>query len=224
VFSLEVKLILWKHTPRSCHPLLKILQRVSIFLRGAKLPQPACRVLICCPWTSWASCPPVSPSSLSSLPNLLTLLWTSQVEPTSQSLCCLSLLPEMLLPRYLHRPSSSPLILSSNITFLIGLHLLPFYIKRCLRNWCFWIVVWEKILESPLDSKEIKPVTPKRNQPWMLNGRTNAEAEVHKQMTHWKRPWCWEGLKAKGEEGSRGWDGWIVSSIHWTWTWANSRR
>ena len=38
---------------------------------------------------------------------------------------------------------------------------------------------------------------------------------------HWKRPWCWERLKAEGEEGNRGWDGWMVSPIQWTWTWAN---
>ena len=40
------------------------------------------------------------------------------------------------------------------------------------KNWCFWTVVLEKTLESPLDSKEIKPVKPKRNQPWIFIGRT----------------------------------------------------
>ena len=47
-----------------------------------------------------------------------------------------------------------------------------------LKNWCFQIVVLEKTLESPLDSKEIKPVNPKRNQPWIFIGRTDAEAPV----------------------------------------------
>ena len=46
------------------------------------------------------------------------------------------------------------------------------------KNWCFWNVVLEKTPESPLDSKEIKPVNPKGNQPWILIGRTNAEAET----------------------------------------------
>ena len=45
-------------------------------------------------------------------------------------------------------------------------------------NWCFWTVVLEKTLESPLDSKEIKPVHPKGNQPWIFTGRTDAEAET----------------------------------------------
>ena len=47
-----------------------------------------------------------------------------------------------------------------------------------LKNWCFWIVVLEKILESPLDCKEIQPVHPKGNQSWIFIGRTDAEAEA----------------------------------------------
>ena len=46
------------------------------------------------------------------------------------------------------------------------------------RNWCFWTVVLEKTLESPLDSKEIQPVHPKGNQSWMFIGRTDAKAET----------------------------------------------
>ena len=46
------------------------------------------------------------------------------------------------------------------------------------KNWCFWIVLLEKTLQSPLDSKEIKPVNPKGNQPWIFIGRTDAEAEA----------------------------------------------
>ena len=47
-----------------------------------------------------------------------------------------------------------------------------------LKNWCFWIVVSEKTLESPLDSKEIKPINPKGNQSWIFIGRTDGEAEA----------------------------------------------
>ena len=46
------------------------------------------------------------------------------------------------------------------------------------KNWCFWTVVLEKTLESPLDCKEIKPVHPKGNQPWIFIGRTDAEVEA----------------------------------------------
>ena len=47
-----------------------------------------------------------------------------------------------------------------------------------LRNWCFLTVVLEKTFESPLDSKEIKAVNPKGNQPWIFIGRIDAEAET----------------------------------------------
>ena len=47
-----------------------------------------------------------------------------------------------------------------------------------LNNWCFWTVLLEKTLENPLDCKEIQPVHPKGNQPWIFIGRTDAEAEI----------------------------------------------
>ena len=91
-----------------------------------------------------------------------------------------------------------------------------------LKNWCFWTVVLEKTLESLLDSREIKPVNPKGNQPWIFIGRIDAEALILsamwcEELTHWKRPWCWERLRAGGEGGDRGWDGWMASPTQWTW-------
>ena len=81
---------------------------------------------------------------------------------------------------------------------------------------------------SPLDCKETQPVHPKWDQFWMFIGRTDAEAEtpilwpLHEELTHWKRPWCWEGLEA-GEEGdNRGWDGWMASPTRCTWVWVYS--
>ena len=81
-----------------------------------------------------------------------------------------------------------------------------------LKNWCFWTVVLEKTLESSLDSKEIKPVNPKGNQPWIFFGRTNAEAPIlwspdAKSQLTGKKPWCWQRLRARGKGGHRGWDG-----------------
>ena len=46
------------------------------------------------------------------------------------------------------------------------------------KNWCFWTVVLEKTLDSPLDSKEIQPISIKGDQPWIFIGRTDAEAEA----------------------------------------------
>ena len=97
------------------------------------------------------------------------------------------------------------------------------------KNWCFWIVVREKTLENPLDCKDIKPVNPKGNQFWIFIERTDAEAEApilwppDAESTHWKRPWCWERLKAGGEGDDRGWDGWMASPTQWTRVWASAR-
>ena len=96
-----------------------------------------------------------------------------------------------------------------------------------LKNWCFWTVVLEKTLESPLDCKEILPVHPNGNQCWIFIGRTDVKAETPilwlatwcKELTHWKRPWCWERLRS-GDD--RGW-GRIASLTRWTWVWASSR-
>ena len=55
----------------------------------------------------------------------------------------------------------------------------------------------------------LKPVNPKGNQPWIFIGRTWCEDS-----THWKRPWCCERLKAGGEGGDRGWDGWMTSQLN----------
>ena len=83
-----------------------------------------------------------------------------------------------------------------------------------LRNWCFWTVVLEKTFESPLDCKEIQPVHPK-DQSWVFIGRTdsswnaNTLATWFEELTHLKRPWCWERLRAGGEGDDRRWDvGW----------------
>ena len=99
------------------------------------------------------------------------------------------------------------------------------------KNWCFPSVVLEMTLENPFVCKEIKSVNPKGNQPWIFTGRTDAEDEApvlwppdaNSSLTG-KRPWCWERLKAKGEEGDRGWDGWMASPTQWTWVRASSGR
>ena len=86
-----------------------------------------------------------------------------------------------------------------------------------LKNWCFWSVVLEKTLESPLDCKEIKQVNPKVNQPWVFFGRTDAKAETpvlwppHVKSWLIGKDWCWYGLGAGGEGDDRGWDGWMAS-------------
>ena len=83
-----------------------------------------------------------------------------------------------------------------------------------LKNWCFWTVVLEKTLENPLESKEIKPVNPKGNQPWIFIGRTEV-------------PILWppdakSPLIVKDSDAEK--DDWMASPIQWIWLWAGSRR
>ena len=101
---------------------------------------------------------------------------------------------------------------------------------RAPKNWCFLIVVLEKTLESPLDCKEIQPVNPKGNQPWIFTERTDAEAEAP---IVWppdtKSPLIGKVLDIgkdwrHEEKGMTGWDGCMASQTPWTWLWANSGR
>ena len=92
-----------------------------------------------------------------------------------------------------------------------------------LKNWCSWSVVLEKTLESPLDCREIQPVNPTGNQFWNIHWKewcwswsSNTLATWCEELTHWKRPWCWERLKKGGEGDDRGWGGWMASLTQWT--------
>ena len=96
------------------------------------------------------------------------------------------------------------------------------------KNWCFWAVILEKTLESPLDCKEIQPVHSKGAQPWDFFGRNDVKAETP---TLWPpRTTCWLIGKdsdagrdwAPEEKGMTGWDGWMASPTWWTWVWVNS--
>ena len=93
-------------------------------------------------------------------------------------------------------------------------------------NWCFWTVVLEKTLENPLNCKEIKPVNPKGNQPWILIGRMDAEAETPKLRPPDVKNW----LPGKDPDAGKDWRqeekemaedeiaGW--QPTQWTWVWA----
>ena len=57
---------------------------------------------------------------------------------------------------------------------------------------------------------------------WCWSWNSDTLATWCKEPTHWKRPWCWERLKAGGEGDDRGWDGWMASLTRWTWVWVGS--
>ena len=114
---------------------------------------------------------------------------------------------------------------------LVKATVFPIVMLGCetLKNWCFWTVVLEKTLESPLDSKEIRSVHPKGNQSWIFIGRTNAKAETRilwppyvKSWLIWKDPDSGKDWRQE-EKGTTEDDGWMASPTQWTWIWVNSR-
>ena len=99
-----------------------------------------------------------------------------------------------------------------------------------VKDWCLWIVVLEKTLESPLDCKEIKPVNPKGNQPWIITGRADAETEAlilwlpdAKNQLIWKDPdagedWRWDEKRTTEDEM------WQHDVMTWWWKWDGKQR
>ena len=91
--------------------------------------------------------------------------------------------------------------------------------------WC-----WRRLLRVSWKARRsnqsiLKEIDPEYSlERLMLKLKLQYFGHLMEQPTHWKRPWCWERLKTEGEEGDRGWNGWMASLIQWTRTWANSGR
>ena len=90
--------------------------------------------------------------------------------------------------------------------------------------WC-----WRRLLRVPWTARRsnqsiLKEISPGCSlEGLMLKLKLHTLATWCKELTHWKRPWCWERLRAGGEGDDRGWVGWMASLTQWTWVWVNSR-
>ena len=90
--------------------------------------------------------------------------------------------------------------------------------------WC-----WRRLLRVPWTARWsnksiLKEISPEIHwQDWCWSWNSSILATWSKELTHWKRPWCWERLTAGGEGDNRGWDGWMASPTRWTWVWVTSR-
>ena len=82
--------------------------------------------------------------------------------------------------------------------------------------WC-----WRRLLRLPWTAKRSNLNIHWKDWCWSWN--SNTLATWCEELTHWKRPWCWERLKAGGEGDNRGWDDWMASWTWWTWVWVGSR-
>ena len=89
-----------------------------------------------------------------------------------------------------------------------------------LKNWCFWTVVLEKTLESPWTAR--RWILSIHWKDWYWSWNSSTLGTRCGELTHLKRPWCWERLKVGGEGDDRGWDGWMGSLTQWTWVWVDS--
>ena len=97
------------------------------------------------------------------------------------------------------------------------------------KNWCFWSVVSEKTLESPLESRWFKQSILKEISPGcsleglMLKLKLQNFGHLMQRAESLEKTWCWERLRAGGEGAEKGWDGWMAPSTQWTWVWVDSR-
>ena len=129
---------------------------------------------------------------------------------------------------------------SRNISLLIKLHIVKAIVfPVVMYRWESWTVkkaehrridaselwCWRKLLRVPWTIRRFIYRKSTLNIHWKDGCWSfNTLATWWKEWTHWKRPWCWETLKAGGEGDDKRWDGWMASLTRWTWVWANSRR
>ena len=103
------------------------------------------------------------------------------------------------------------------------------FIKLCLtlKNWRLRTVVLEKTRKSfglqgeQTSQSKRKPTLNIHWKDWYWSWSSNTLATWCEELTHWRKPWCWERLKA-GEGENWGWGGWTASLTQWTWVWASS--
>ena len=83
---------------------------------------------------------------------------------------------------------------------------------------------WESLglQEDPISQSQRKSVLNIHWKDWCWSWNSNTLATWCKELSHWKRPCCWERLKVGREGDDRGWDGWIASPTRWTWVWVSS--
>ena len=96
---------------------------------------------------------------------------------------------------------------------------------ECPRIDAFELWCWRRLLKVPWTARRSNQSTLKKIlnihwKDWCWN--SNTLATWCKELTHCKRPWCWERWRAGGEGDDRGWDGWMASLTRWPWVWASS--
>ena len=174
---------------------------------GLKFSIQKMKIMACCTNTSWQ----IDGETMGSV--IVFIFLGSKIPADGDSSCEIKRC--LLLGRKVMTNLDS-ILKSRDITLLTKVHIVkavvfPVVMYGCeswtikkaeqLKNWCFWTVVLEKTLQSPLGSKEIKPVNPKGNQSWIFLGRTDVEVETP---IHWPRD-VKKWLISKGPNAWKDW-------------------
>ena len=98
---------------------------------------------------------------------------------------------------------------------------------ECRRIDAFELWCWRRFLSIPWTARRsnqsiLKEISPGCSLEGLMLKLKLPLATWCEELTHWKRPWCWEGVGEGGEGDNRGWDGWMASPTRWTWVWVNS--
>ena len=99
---------------------------------------------------------------------------------------------------------------------------------ECRRIDAFELCCWRRLLRVPWTARRskqsiLKEISPEYSwKDWCWSWNSNILATSCEELTHLKRPWCWERLKVGREGDNKGWDGWMASPTQWTWVWASS--
>ena len=127
---------------------------------------------------------------------------------------------------------------SRDITLLTKIRIVKAMVFPGVKYWCenwtkkkgehqridaFELWCWRRLLRVPWTARRSnQSILKEINPEYSLEGLM-VRLKLCEELTHWKIPWCWERLKAGGEEDGRGQDGWMASPTQWTWVWGSSK-
>ena len=156
-------------------------------------------------------CPPPSPGACSnSCPSSRwchPTIWSSVVP-------CSSCLPPC--------PASGSFLMNKNVVWVLQQHMLEATVLIKMTR-CCWRRLWRVLWTARTSYQSILKLTLNIHwKDWCWSWSSSTVATGCKEQTHWKRPRCWERLRAGGEGDNRRWDGWMASLTQWTWVWVDS--
>ena len=125
--------------------------------------------------------------------------------------------------------STSPVVVRESALMILSIGHCQLLMADCWKIDVFELWCWRRLLRVPWTAGRSTSPCKRRSvlsvywKDWCWSWNSNTLATWSEELTHLKRPWCWERSKVRGKGDNRGWDGWIASLTQWTWLWVNSR-